>query len=144
MMNIVTSDAPYALVVDDDFFIRMDAMDILEQAGFRVLEADQGDVAFELLKARHPDVTLLFTDVQMPGELDGFALARNVAASWPHISIVVASGHVSPSPGSMPDKARFIAKPFSADLVHNHLLEILPDTKKPEPLKRRAATTPGC
>ena len=77
---------------------------------------------------------LLFTDVQMPGKLDGFALAHAVAEAWPHISIVVASGHVRPSPGSMPDKARFIGKPFSAELVRNHLREILPDGQKPQPL----------
>ncbi len=71
----------------------------------------------------------------MPGKLDGFALARSVAASWPHISIVVASGHVKPEPGMMPDKARFIGKPFSASMVHAHLQEILPDAKKPEPLR---------
>lgn len=115
------SDTPHALVVDDDFVIRMDAIDILEQAGFHVLDAEHGDAAFDLLKVRHPEVVLLFTDVQMPGELDGFALARCVATSWPHISIVVASGHVKPEPGSMPDKARFIGKPFNATLVHTHL-----------------------
>ena len=141
-MNTPSSDTPYALVVDDDFIIRMDATNILEQAGFQVLDASHGDEAFVLLESRHPDITLLFTDVQMPGELDGFALARKVAASWPHISIVVASGHVRPSPGSMPDKARFIAKPFSAELVHAHLQEILPDGQKPEPLKRSMTASP--
>ena len=140
-MFFPTSDAPSALVVDDDVFIRMDAMQILEQAGFRVLDAEHGDAAFDLLKTQHTEIVLLFTDVQMPGQLDGFALARKVAACWPHISIVVASGHVSPAPGSMPNKARFIAKPFSAKLVHAHLQEILPDGIKPEPLKR-AATAP--
>lgn len=135
-MNPPTSDTPYALVVDDEFVIRMDAKDILEQAGFQVLAAHHGDAAFALLKTRHPDVILLFTDIQMPGQLDGFALAHKVAASWPHISIVVASGHVAHGPGSMPDKARFIAKPFSAALVHTHLQELLPHGQKPEPLKR--------
>lgn len=133
-------DAPYALVVDDDFLIRMEVMAILEQAGFRVLDAEQGDAALDLLKARHPEVVLLFTDVQMPGELDGFALAHSVAASWPHISIVVASGHVRPEPGTMPDKARFIGKPFSAAMVHAHLQEILPDFRKPQPLRYFATT----
>jgi len=142
-MNLPISDAPFALVVDDDHVIRMDVMDILEQAGFRVLDAAHGDAAFDLLKTRHPEIVLLFTDVQMPGELDGFALARRVAVSWPHISIVVASGHISPAPGSMPDKARFIAKPFSAELVHTHLQEILPDGIKPEPLKRAATASPN-
>lgn len=139
-MNPPISDAPYALVVDDDFLIRMDAIDILERAGFQVLDAEHGDAALDLLKVRHPEVVLLFTDVQMPGELDGFALARSVAASWPHISIVVASGHMKPGPGTMPDKARFIGKPFGATMVHAHLQEILPDYKKPEPLRQAAAT----
>ena len=110
-------DTPYALVVDDDLLIRMDAVNILEQAGFQVLDAEHGDAAFDLLKTRHPEITLLFTDVQMPGELDGFALARKVATTWPHISIVVASGHKKPEPGSMPGRARFISKPFSPTLV---------------------------
>jgi CheY-like chemotaxis protein len=137
-MTLPDTDTPSALLVDDDILIRMDAVEILEQAGFRVLDAEHGDAAFELLKVQHPEIVLLFTDVQMPGRLDGFALAHKVATSWPHISIVVASGHVSPGPGSMPVKARFIAKPFSAELVHSHLLEILPDGIKPEPLKRVA------
>lgn len=116
--------------------IRMDAIGILEQAGFEVLEADHGDAAFELLRTRHPDVVLLFTDVQMPGMLDGFALAREVAQRWPHISLVVASGQVRPSPGALPEKARFIAKPFSADVVHAHIQKILPHGHKPEQLRR--------
>ena len=141
-MKTPISAAPHALVVDDDFLIRTDAMDILEQAGFQVLDAEHGDAAFDLLTTRHPDVVLLFTDVQMPGELDGFDLARRVAASWPHISIVVASGRVRLEPGLMPDKARFIAKPFSAAVVHAHLQEILPHGHKPEPLRQaRAAST---
>lgn len=138
-MNLSVPDAPFALVVDDEVIIRMDAIDILEQAGFNVLDAEHGDAAFRLLKTRHRDVVLLFTDVQMPGQLDGFALAHKVAESWPHISIVVASGQVVPGPASMPDKAKFIAKPFSAGLVHSHLHEILPNGQKPEPLKRAIA-----
>lgn len=142
-MHRPVSHTPYALVVDDDFLIRMTVTELLEQAGFRVLDAEHGDAAIDLLKVRHPDIVLLFTDVQMPGELDGFALARRVAASWPHISIVVASGHAHPKPGSMPDKARFIAKPFSAALVHTHLQEILPDGRKPESLRRAAMASPS-
>ncbi len=138
-MSQHVEDAPCALVVDDDFLIRMDAVDILTGAGFRVLDADHGDAAFALMQAHHQDVVLLFTDVQMPGSLDGFALARAVAECWPHVSIVVASGQATPGPGSMPEKARFVAKPFSAEMVHAHLHEILPDGQKPEPLKAAAA-----
>ena len=142
-VTILVPDRPYALVVDDDLVIRIDAMDILEQAGFRVLDADHGDAAYELLRTEQSKVALLFTDVQMPGLLDGFALAHKVAASWPHISIVVASGHVRPEPGCMPDKARFIAKPFSAELVHAHLQELLADGEKPLPLRQKMGASPS-
>lgn len=111
---------------------------ILTDVGFQVLDADHGDTAFALMQTHHQDVVLLFTDVQMPGVLDGFALARAVAESWPHVSIVVASGHAKPGPGAMLQKARFIGRPFIAELVHAHLHEILPDGKKPAPLRGAA------
>ena len=134
-MDNLPNEAPHALVVDDEFLVRLDAMEILGEAGFQVLDAEHGDAALTLLASRHQEVVLLFTDVQMPGTVDGFALARMVATSWPHISIVVASGNVRPGPGSMPDKARFIPKPFSAEVVHAHVREMLPDGHKPEPLR---------
>ena len=136
MSNPIQSPAPYALVVDDDGFIRMDAMDILAEAGFRTFEASDGDRALALLAQDHALIVLLFTDVQMPGSRDGFAVARETASRWPHIAIVVASGHVAPGPGDMPEGARFIGKPFTADMVHDHLREILPDGQKPEPLRQ--------
>ena len=138
-MNELNQHSPFAVVVDDDFLIRTDAAEILRTAGFRVLETEHGDAAYALMETRHPDVVLLFTDVQMPGQLDGFALARAVAKSWPHVSIVVASGQAKPGPGDMPDKARFVGKPFSAEMVHAHLREILPDGQKPASLKAAPA-----
>lgn len=136
MSEPVQSPAPYALVVDDDGLIRMDAMDILQEAGFRTFEASDGDRAMALLAREHAVIVLLFTDVQMPGSRDGFAVAREAARQWPHIAIVVASGQVQPGPGDMPEGARFIGKPFTADMVHDHLREILPDGQKPEPLRQ--------
>jgi CheY-like chemotaxis protein len=129
---------PYALVVDDDGFIRMDAMDILADGGFRTFEASDGDKAVALLEREHASIVLLFTDVQMPGTRDGFALARETARRWPHIAIVVASGQANPGPDDMPKRARFIGKPFTADMVHDHLREILPDGRKPAPLRDMA------
>lgn len=122
---------PCALVVDDDALIRMDAAAILEDAGFVTLEAAHADAALELLRERHPHLSLLFTDVQMPGDLDGFALARHAAGHWPHICIVVSSGLAKPAPGDLPDGAHFIAKPFSAQVVHDHLRDMLPEERKP-------------
>ncbi|MGU3663863.1 response regulator [Methylobacterium sp. A49B] len=135
MTDPADASAPCALVVDDDGLIRMDAMDILGDAGFRTFEACDGDRAMALLDREHASIVLLFTDVQMPGSRDGFALARETARQWPHIAIVVASGQVHPGPGDMPDGARFIGKPFTAEMVHDHLKDILPDGQKPEPLR---------
>ncbi len=135
MSHDPTSSAPYALVVDDDAFIRMSAMDILEDAGFRTLEACDGDAAMALLAEQHVLIVLLFTDVQMPGSRNGFAVAREAARQWPHIAIVVSSGQAHPGPGDLPEGACFIAKPFSAEMVHDHLRDILPDGRKPEPLR---------
>lgn len=84
--------ALYALVVDDDGLIRMDAIDMLEEAEFRTFEASDGDKAMVLLAREQAVIVLLFTDVQMPGSRDGFAVARETARRWPHIAIVVASG----------------------------------------------------
>lgn len=117
----------------------MGAADILKDAGFQVMDADHGDTAFALMQQRHREVVLLFTDVQIPGTLDGFALARAVAVCGPHVAIVVPSGHANPGPGSMPDKARFIGKPFNANMVHAHLHEILPDGQKPAPVRATEA-----
>ena len=128
------SPAPYALVVDDDGLVRFNAIDILEEAGFRTFSAKDGDEAMVLLAEHHASIVLLFTDVKMPGSRDGFAVARETACQWPHISIVVASGEVHSGPGDLPEGARFIRKPFSAEVITNHLKEILPDGQKPEPL----------
>ena len=127
---------PYALVVDDDGLLRMDIAEILEHAGFRTLEAEDGDAAILVLEERHLDIVLLFSDVEMPGSRNGFALARETAVKWPHVAIVIASGGLMPAPGEMPEGACFLNKPFSSEAVHGHLREILPDDRKPEPLRR--------
>ncbi|WP_010219648.1 response regulator [Sphingomonas sp. PAMC 26621] len=129
------STAPYALVVDDDPLILMDARDILEEAGFRCHDRDTGAEAIELLETHAEGVVLVFSDVEMPGDVDGFALARHVCEHWPWIEIVIASGRIKPQPGDMPDKPTFIGKPFNQRFVHDHLSEKLPEEKKPEPLK---------
>lgn len=129
------STIPFALVVDDDPIILMDASGILEDAGFRTHEADNGDAAIVMLPEYAHTITLLFSDVEMPGNTDGFALARHVAELYPWIEIVIASGRVKPDDGDMPEKATFLGKPFSAPMVHQHLRNTLPDGKKPEPLR---------
>ncbi|CAO4150232.1 response regulator [Methylorubrum thiocyanatum] len=139
-MDMVGGGAPkpVAVVVDDDFLIRMDVASTLEDAGFDTLEASDADKAITLLADTCESVALLFTDVQMPGSRDGFALAREVARRWPDIGIVVASGTRRPGPDEMPEGATFIAKPFGAETVHEHLCKVLPKERRPAPLKDRA------
>lgn len=135
-----TENSPFAIVADDDTLIRMDAASILEDAGFRVLEAANVEEALVLLETSGESVQLLFTDVEMPpSDLNGFYLARKCSAGWPHIGIIVASGRAQPDDRDMPEGARFVKKPFSADVVYNHLQKILPEGKMPKPLKSNVA-----
>lgn len=98
---------PIALVVDDGPLIPLGTADMISDEGYPVVEAPQ----------------LLFTDVQMPGDLDGFDLARIVAKRWSHISVVIASGSIVSGPGDLSGKAKFIGKPFTAELVHQTLID---------------------
>jgi CheY-like chemotaxis protein len=137
----MTSDnTPFALVADDDALIRMDAAHILQDVGFHVHEACGVEEAIAILERAADSIQILFTDVQMPpGELNGFHLARVCANRWPDISIIVASGMIQPGPDDMPQGAHFVRKPFSAEVVYEHLQQVLPDGRKPEPLKQRLA-----
>ena len=113
---------PLALVADDDPIVRMNAVSIVEAAGFRVIEAAGADQAHEILAVHHNTIQLLLTDVQMPpGKLNGFDLARACADRWPAIRILVASGMIRPAAGEMPENAKFIEKPFSDDVILEYL-----------------------
>lgn len=132
---VAHSTVPYAIVVEDNPLIMMGAIAILQDAGFRVYEAFDGDEAITLLQDKWQSTVLLFSDVDMPGSVKGFGLARHVDKHWPLIEIVIASGHIGPKSGDMPERATFIAKPFTQRMVYHHLQNILPNDKKPEPLK---------
>jgi CheY-like chemotaxis protein len=99
------------LLVEDEGLVRLMTADMLEEAGFCVLEAGDADAAWRLLEER-PDIGVLFTDVDMPGSMNGFDLARRVAERWPRIRLVITSGRCAPKPRDVPDDGRFIAKPY--------------------------------
>jgi len=90
----------------------MTAVDELEEAGFRVLEAVNADKALEVLEARFGGVQALFTNVHMPGSMDGMALAEEVHRRWPHILLLISSGWAQPDPDEIPDHGRFLPKPY--------------------------------
>ena len=105
------------LVVDDEPLIRMYAVDVLEDAGFAVVEASNGEDALIALD-RHPEITVLFTDIHMPGPFDGLDLARKVFERRSDIQLIIASGKGRPTKDEIPDGGSFFAKPYDgADIA---------------------------
>jgi DNA-binding NtrC family response regulator len=100
------------LVVEDEPLVRALAADVLEGAGFLVIEASSADYAMVVLDKRS-DVAVVFTDVEMPGHHNGLELARFVHDHYPGITVVVASGRVRPARGEMPPDALFVTKPYA-------------------------------
>lgn len=89
----------------------MDAVDIVESAGYDAIEAASADEAIAKLEAI-PAIAIIVTDVEMPGSMNGIKLAFIVRDRWPPVHIVVLSGRITPMPGELPDRAIFIAKPY--------------------------------
>jgi two-component system, response regulator PdtaR len=116
-----TSTNALVMIVDDDVLERMGASYIFSDAGYRVTEADGADEALRFLES-NADVRLLFTDVSMPGSMNGSDLAHQVAARWPRIGIIVTSGRPRPEP--LPLGTRFLAKPYEPPDVLQHAREM--------------------
>jgi CheY-like chemotaxis protein len=105
---------PLVLIVDDDVFARMGASCMFSDAGYRVLEAVDADEAMRVCEA-NPDISLLFTDVSMPGSMSGADLARRVAEQWPGVAIIMTSGR--PRPEKLPLSIHFHCKPYEPTAV---------------------------
>jgi CheY-like chemotaxis protein len=94
------------LVVEDEALVRMMLVDVLDDAGFKVMEAAHADEALHIL-ATVPDVQVVVTDVEMPrGSINGFELACRVRQDWQDIGVLIASGRVAPAPGEHPGTCR--------------------------------------
>jgi CheY-like chemotaxis protein len=114
---------PVVLVVEDEFLLRMDAADAIGAAGFEVIEAANADEAIEVLETRS-DITVVFTDIQMPGSMDGLKLARAVRGRWPPIKIIATSGRLNVGEIDLPEGGRFLPKPYSPAQVTGVLREL--------------------
>ena len=99
------------LVVEDEPLILLDIVDYLESEGFRVLRAANAAQAIEMLE-REPAISIIFTDVEMPGTMDGLKLAALVRDRWPPVKIVVTSGHKTVEITDLPDGGVFFSKPY--------------------------------
>jgi two-component sensor histidine kinase/ActR/RegA family two-component response regulator len=134
IMSTGSTPVPNVLIVEDEMILRMRAVDIVEDAGFNPVEAVNADQAISILESRS-DISLLFTDIQMPGSIDGLTLAHAVHDRWPSIKIILVSGQVKPSDAERPADSRFFGKPLGVDqmiaelqaMVGAGALSIVPD-----------------
>jgi two-component system, response regulator PdtaR len=105
------------LIVEDELLIRMDSAEAIEYAGFEVIQAGSADEAIVILTVR-PDIHVVFTDIQMPGSMDGLKLARFVRDRWPPIKIVATSGLLPVEEDDLPAGSIFLPKPYrGAEIV---------------------------
>jgi CheY-like chemotaxis protein len=112
------------LVVEDDVFIRMDAAQMIAGDEFDVIEAANADEAIAILEARL-DVTVVFTDIQMPGSMDGLKLAAAIRDRWPPIKLIATSGRVALDRDDLPDGGRFLPKPYSPAQILKTIRELM-------------------
>jgi len=105
-------DSPvYVLVVEDDFLSRLHAVNLVEDAGYIAVEASNADEAITILEARK-DIRIVFTDIDMPGSMDGLKLAHAIRERWPPIELILTSGHFDLSDDEIPERGRFFPKPY--------------------------------
>jgi two-component sensor histidine kinase/CheY-like chemotaxis protein len=146
------------LVVEDEMLLRMRAVDMVEDAGFTAVEAVNADDAIAILESRS-DIKLLFTDIQMPGSMDGLKLAYTVHQRWPLIKIILVSGQLKLTDDDRPADSRFFGKPLDVkqmiaelqEMIGNGVLKIANDVAsliatapRPEPSGKTVPTgSPG-
>jgi CheY-like chemotaxis protein len=111
--SAVPSVPSVVLVVEDEMLLRMRAVGMVEDAGYISVEAVDADEAVAILESRS-DIALMFTDIQMPGSMDGLKLAHTVHQRWPPIKIMLVSGQLKPATNDIPADSRFYGKPLEA------------------------------
>lgn len=121
-MSKLSHNKAAVLVVEDDFLIRANAIDMVREFGFEAIEAVDADHAISFLEA-YPALTIsvVFTDIQMPGSMDGLRLAAVIRHRWPPVALLVTSGHVNPPAQELPSGARFLPKPYLSHQLKTHL-----------------------
>src|ERR1700712_4553446 len=124
MTSDVPAVPPTVLIVEDEMMLRMRAVDLVEDAGFTPLEAINADEALNILESRS-DIELLFTDIQMPGTMDGLKLAHAVHERWPSIKIILVSGQLTITDDDKPADSRFFGKPIDVKNMIAQMQEMI-------------------
>jgi len=110
-MSDVTPSKSVVLVVEDEPLIRLMAIELIEEGGFEVVAASDAAAAVAILE-RRLDIRIVFTDIDMPGGMDGIRLAAVIRERWPPLQIVVTSSHLNVHPSQMPARGVFLSKPY--------------------------------
>ena len=114
------AQTPAVLIVEDEPLVRLCAVEAVEGAGFEVIEAANADDAIRILESR-TDIRVVFTDMHMPGLMDGLKLAHAVRNRWPPIKIIVTSGRERIAERELPTGGRFFAKPYDPAEIQDTL-----------------------
>ncbi len=115
---------PVVLVVEDELLVRMNAVVIIQESGFEAVAARNADEAINALETRS-DIWAVFTDVQMPGQMDGLKLAKVIRNRWPPVALLVTSGKRNVIQSELPNGARFLPKPYLPSQIETALRELL-------------------
>jgi CheY-like chemotaxis protein len=124
MGQAVPDQKPVVLVVEDEDLIRASALEMVEEAGFEAIAASNADEAIRILESRS-DIRAVFTDVHMPGTMDGLRLARVVRNRWPPVALIVTSGHTNVQEADLPTGGRFLSKPYAAAHIGATLRQLI-------------------
>lgn len=114
---------PVILVVEDEAIVRLLAVEAIEEAGYTAVQAEDAEDALRLLDAREIDA--IFSDIRMPGPLDGLALAAHVRARCPDMPILLTSGHRQEDCASATAGVLFLQKPYRAPMLIGTLSALL-------------------
>jgi CheY-like chemotaxis protein len=116
---------PLVLVVEDELLIRDSAVEMLENAGYATLSAASADEAIRLLES-HSDISLVFTDIEMPGSMNGLKLAAAIRDRWPPVQLIVTSGRsFSGGPEGLPPNVPFLPKPYDQAEITRHVRRLV-------------------
>jgi two-component system, response regulator PdtaR len=112
------------VVAEDEMLLRMIAVEALTEEGFIAIEAGHATAALEVCKSRANEIDVLFTDIRMPGSMDGLELAHRVRERWPQISVLIASGNLFVPADELPAGASFLPKPYDMRRVVHVIREM--------------------
>jgi CheY-like chemotaxis protein len=126
-----TMSTAVVLVVEDNAIILLNALDLVTNAGFEAVGAANADEAIAILEAR-ADIRMVFTDIEMPGTMDGVKLAHHIRHRWPPVHLIIASGHRDPRRESAAPGSRFFSKPYDDAVIVKEMTRMLTAVDAPE------------